>query len=331
MASVALADYVFDMANYGSEKLCGSGAFSSVFLYTNMTDGRKIAVKRMDKDIERPDKQTMFFREITILLALRHPAVLPFRGFNLPSQDHRCFEIVTEYMANGNVQTHLDREAEGRPSPRWDATCKMKVIFGVACGMAHVHKSRIMHRDLKSENIFLDDLWEPRIADFGLSKTIEQDTPMMMSAVVGTPYYMAPELFACDDTEPASYPIDVYAYAVIVLSLFVGGRFKFDRGQIRNMQVLVAGLASGQRFVIPPAMPDWCRELITQCWAQNPAQRWTFDQAVRYLVDHDYALEKTDLAVYRSYRTKLLEFGEGPAASDRPAPVVKETQPYDFS
>jgi hypothetical protein len=75
------------------------------------SDGEHYAVKRMDKDIDRPGTQLMFFREISILLALQYPAVLPFAGFTLPTHDEPHFQIVTKFMRNSNVQ-QIETELE---------------------------------------------------------------------------------------------------------------------------------------------------------------------------------------------------------------------------
>jgi NIMA (never in mitosis gene a)-related kinase len=322
------------MANYRKIKKCGSGAFSAVFQYQDIrhdSNGEYYAVKRMDKDIDRPSTQLMFFREVSILLALQHPAVLPFEGFTLPTYDEAHFQIVTKFMQNNTVQQHEDWDSEGRCNPHFDATTKSKIIYGSAVGMKFIHDNHIVHRDLKAENIFLSDDWSPVIADFGLSKQIEAE--LEMSGTMGTPYYMAPELF---DTEgqKLSYPIDVYAYAIIVLSLFTKGQFRFVDSRIIGLPQLASGLAKGKRFDIPTHVPDGYKELITSCWGVDSDQRFTFEAVIEFL-DRDIVaggpplvIPGTNIDQYNNYRKVLRDWRPDNAGTDqKPQPV---TQPFAF-
>jgi serine/threonine protein kinase len=223
-----------------------------------------------------------------------------------------------------------DREDEGRHSKHWNPTRKQIVILGAACGMAFIHNCNIIHRDLKAENIFLNDRWEPMIADFGFSKALEQDEQLQMSGVMGTPYYMAPELFATDGEMPSS-AIDVYAYGVIVLSLFTRGTFNFPGQRLQSVRQLMTGLAKGLRFVIPPSVPAWCSQLIADCWETIPSDRPTFAQIVERLKNPEFTLNGVEKSVYEEYQSRILAFGK-----ERIPEVVKPddttpTLPFDFS
>ena len=75
-------------------------------------------------------------------------------------------------MPNGTVADLLKKEREGNPDPRWDATKKSICVFGVAAAMAYVHSKGILHRDLKTANVFVNDQFEPVIGDFGLARMV---------------------------------------------------------------------------------------------------------------------------------------------------------------
>jgi serine/threonine protein kinase len=335
MTRRSLAALVEDLSNYNKKKKCGAGAFSAVYLFEPKDgEGPKLAVKRMDKALEDPTTQTMFFREITILSTLQHPAILPFVGFNVSGKNRPSFDIITQYMPNGTVQAYEEFEAEGRLNPNWNATCKMKVIFGVASGMAFVHKCHIIHRDLKAENIFLNDEWEPVIADFGLSKSVDQLQVMQMSGVMGTPFYMAPELFTTDAGTSPSYPIDVYAYGVIVLSLFTKGNFTLSGKRVTSLPQLARALADGVRFDIPTNLEGWCRDLIQQCWHSNPDHRTTFEDIVQALKDDkNKILERADPDSYFAYRDRLPCFDGGSVETRDQGSAQKDedpTPPFNF-
>jgi serine/threonine protein kinase len=327
-----LSDLVVDLREYIKIKKCGSGAFSAVFRYQDKTHPeRHYAVKRMDKDIDKAGTQLMFFREITILLALQHPTILPFQVFTLPTEGDQSFQIITKFMTNSNVQQHEDWENEGRCNPTFNATTKSKIIYGTAVGMKFIHDNHIVHRDLKAENIFLNEDWEPVIADFGLSKQI--DAELVISGTMGTPYYMAPELFDSEGQTP-SYPIDVYAYAIIVLSLFTKGQFRFPESKIMSLPQLASGLARGKRFQVPANVPERYRELITRCWEQDPPKRFRFDDVVNFL---DGAIDPggdplmipgADLGVCHNYRLRVRDWKPAePVPGDASRP---DTEPFRF-
>jgi serine/threonine protein kinase len=320
-----LAPFVLDISTWKREKKCGAGNFASVYIYAT-PEGERRAVKCMDN--EDPNIPKLFLREVTFLLALEHPAILPFCGFSLPEQGRSTFQIITEFMPNGTVQSQLSNEHDGHASPRWNDTVKSKVVFGVAAAMAHVHSRSIVHRDLKSENIFLDENWEPRVADFGLAKQILPEQELVMSAIMGTPLFMAPELFSSDAPKP-SYPIDVYAYAVIVLSLFVKGDLKMTGMRMTSLPQLTRHILAGKRFEIPSYVPEKYKELIEECWKPEAGDRPTFPAIVERLNHPEARFPRTDDGLYEDYKKRVLsEQRESAQAPD--APDGSRTEPFNF-
>jgi serine/threonine protein kinase len=183
----------------------------------------------------------------------------------------------------------------------------------------------ICHRDLKPDNIFIDANFEPRIADFGYSKFAGR--ALVMSGKMGTPYYMAPEIY--DDTLPPSFAIDVFAFAVYVLSLFTNGVFRFDGSRINSVSQLTLEILNGNRYQIPEPVDPWVRELIEACWAPAPERRPTFNDIVEHMLNDELVVTGTDMAEFRKYKQKLLSWK---------APVVPEDEialpdevPFDFA
>jgi serine/threonine protein kinase len=295
--------------------------------YRHSETGQIVAGKRISKDIDNPTTQLMFFRELVILVSIRHPAIVPIVGYSLPTgPEPGAFYIMTEFMKNGNVQVWEDCENQGRVSPSFNATCKSKIIFGLAVAMAHVHSCRVVHRDLKSENIFLDERWEPRLADFGLSKVVDRE--LLMSGVMGTPYFMAPELFD-SSSGPPSFPIDVYAFAVIVLSLFTSGTFRFPNGSITGIVQLAAQINQGVRFVIPSTVKPCYRCLIEACWVHNPEDRPSFEDIVKWVRGDEFFIDETDVAAFREYKDRLTAFAPWRPPDDGDADGLP-TQPFQW-
>jgi serine/threonine protein kinase len=320
-----LARYVINWDDYERKRRCGKGAFSSVYQYEERATKKLVAVKCMEKDIDKPQFQMMFLREVSILLSLQHPAILNFVGFSLPKVKGEPLCIATDFMSRGTLQTLEDAEHQGKHIPDYDGTRKSIIMFGIAVGMAHIHRNNVCHRDLKAENIFLDEHLEPKIADFGLSKVSEQT--LKMSATVGTPYYMAPELFNTE--EQSTFAIDVYAYAVILLSIVNQNDFKFPGINLRAFPQLVALVRQGNRFAIPGLCSEPVKELIEECWDQNPTKRPSFDEIVQSIHTKEICFAGTDLLQYRRYREKILAWKPQEIAPDEPSTERTENFIFD--
>jgi serine/threonine protein kinase len=184
----------------------------------------------------------------------------------------------------------------------YDDTHKSIIAFGVAAGMRYVHSIHVCHRDLKAENVFLDENMEPKIADFGMSKFI--DPTLQVSGPMGTPFYMAPEIFNIH-MQP-SYPVDVFAYAVVLVSILTSGKLEWPGGNANDIKRLVREVCGGRRLSVPPSAPEPLRELIDNCWAQKPEDRLTFDQIVAYLAANGPLFPGTDRDRYERYKEKVL-------------------------
>ena len=320
-----LSEYAVDPSAFTTEAKLGEGAFSKVVLVKDK-DGKSLAMKKISANLKDPQMQTMFLREITILATLEHPTILRMAGYALPSERHKYCAIYTEHMPHGTLKDVEDEVMGGEYVDWFDATVKSKVMFGVAVGMAYCHNRDIVHRDLKAENIFLDDRFEPRIADFGLAKM--SDRVLIMSGTMGTPFYMAPELFKVNQENRVSYSIDVYSYGMILLSLFTNGRFTMRGGPIRSLPELTRNLDRGRRWDIPEYVPEQIKQLMTRCWG-DPDERWSFKDIVRYLNENNVMFEGTDVERFDEYKRRLNGWRppEDAELDDEPQEL---TQPYKF-
>lgn len=102
----------------------------------------------------------------------------------------------------------------------------MIILIGIALGMDHLHNHAIIHRDLKFHNVLLNDDLTPKICDFGESKSFSNELDNGQCEIVGTPFFMAPEII---NGNHYSYPVDVYSFGILVHEILTG-KLPFDGG-----------------------------------------------------------------------------------------------------
>jgi serine/threonine protein kinase len=187
-----------------------------------------------------------------------------------PTVQGNCFElgnlaIVTEFMVRGSVYDLLhDKKAV--------VSLKRRMMFAKDCalGMSWLHGSTpaILHLDLKTANVLVDETWTAKIGDFGLA----QQKRSINAGRVGSPVYMAPEML---QSSVFTEKVDVYSFGVILWELFTK-KEPFEGKYADVADLTNAVVNREQRPEVPADMPDKLRALIEQCWAQAPAKRPSF-------------------------------------------------------
>ncbi|CAN6333053.1 unnamed protein product [Urochloa humidicola] len=196
-----------------SDKL-GGGAFGSVFR-GHLPDGTPIAVKKLE-GLRQGEKQ--FRAEVSTLGTVQHVNLIRLLGFCSEGTDTRL--LVYEHMPNGSLDRHLFGAA--RRELGWRA--RHRVAVGVAKGLAYLHgecRDRIIHCDVKPENILLDAALAPKVADFGLAKLVGRDFSRVLTTMRGTVGYLAPEWIG---GEAITAKADVFSYGMMLFEIVSGRR-----------------------------------------------------------------------------------------------------------
>lgn len=309
-------DAFFDTSDFTlSNKSLGKGAFGEVFIAERIEDKKKFAAKIIfSKGLMNGPDQHKFLMEAQILHKMNHPAIVKFHGINFHSfRDANKFEpiILTEYLENQSLQHIFDKVKSGQVNPKWNATTKYICFIGIAHAMHYLHSNRIIHRDLKPLNVLLDEKFYPYVCDFGISrcfsKEIANAIQMEMTGCVGTPYYMAPELFNPDAVYGAS--VDVYAYGMTLYQM-ISGKIPWLGFSFTQIMNKVQG-SLRPKFNPNVKISEKMKALIERCWSQNPFDRPSFAEIFLLLSnDFEHSSEKVNEEEVNNYIKMLKETNE---------------------
>ncbi|KAJ7000536.1 LEAF RUST 10 DISEASE-RESISTANCE LOCUS RECEPTOR-LIKE PROTEIN KINASE-like 1.3 [Populus alba x Populus x berolinensis] len=194
---------------FDSSKELGDGGFGTVY-YGVLRDARVVAVKRLYESNMRRAEQ--FMNEVEILAQLRHKNLVELYGCT--SRHSRELLLVYEYMPNGTVADHLHGRQSNSGLLTWPV--RLSIAIETASALAYLHASDVIHRDVKTNNILLDNDFHVKVADFGLSRLFPTDVTHVSTAPQGTPGYLDPEYHQCYHLTNKS---DVYSYGVVLIEL----------------------------------------------------------------------------------------------------------------
>ncbi|CAI9088968.1 OLC1v1023441C1 [Oldenlandia corymbosa var. corymbosa] len=210
----AYQDLVEATGNFSDSAVIGRGACGTVYK-AEMVNGDVIAVKKLKSRGEGPSSDNSFHAEVSTLGKIRHRNIVKLFGFCY-QQDSNL--LLYEYMENGSLGEllHVNQKCVLNWNERY------KIALGAAEGLCYLHhdcKPQIIHRDIKSNNILLDESFQAHVGDFGLAKLIDLSYSKSMSAVAGSYGYIAPEYAY---TMKVTEKCDIYSFGVVLLELITG-------------------------------------------------------------------------------------------------------------
>ncbi|XP_023760090.1 cysteine-rich receptor-like protein kinase 2 [Lactuca sativa] len=200
--------------NFSEEHIIGKGGFGEVYKAI-LHDKNVVAVKKLL--VRHGRARVEFDNEVKLMSNIRHRNLVRVLGWSSEGPE---LLLVLEYMPNGSLDRFLWGEARG--SLTWKQ--RFEIIFGIARGLAHLHHEfhiKIIHRDIKSANILIDEYFQPKIADFGLARFHSEDESHVSTKFAGTLGYTAPEYATHGHL---SEKVDTYSFGVVALEIISGRR-----------------------------------------------------------------------------------------------------------
>ncbi|TQE03060.1 hypothetical protein C1H46_011231 [Malus baccata] len=257
----------------------GSGTFGTV--YHGKWRGTDVAIKRINdrcfagKPSEQERTREDFWNEAIKLADLHHPNVVAFYGIVLDGPGGSV-ATVTEYMVNGSLRNALQKNEKSL-----DKRKRLMIAMDVAFGMEYLHEKKIVHFDLKSDNLLVNlrDPHRPicKVGDLGLSKV--KCHTLISGGVRGTLPWMAPELLN-GSSSLVSEKVDVFSFGIVMWELLTGDEPYADL----HYGAIIGGIVSN---TLRPPVPDFCdpewKSLMETCWSAEPSERLSFTEIANEL------------------------------------------------
>lgn len=247
------------VGNYTLQRPIGEGTFGKVRLAHHRLTNTRVAIKQIPKA-----HSASLTREIHHHRRLHHPNVMQLYEVIATEQ---YIWMVSELCAGGELYDYLV-ENECLPEP------EARRIFGQLClAVAYVHSKGIVHRDLKLENILLDERCNVKLGDFGFTREFERNR--LMHTFCGTTGYASPEMLA--GKKYTGEQVDIWSLGVILYALLCGALpFDDDDESVMKQKILQGDLE------IPDCLSEEARSLITNILQQDPAQRPSIHQILQH-------------------------------------------------
>lgn len=250
------------VGNYQFVKTLGEGNFAKVKLAKHKITGTEVAIKIIDKTQLDEKKLSKLYREVRIMKMLHHPHIVKL--YEVVETKHTVF-LVMEYSSGGELYDYL--VVHGRMKEK-EARAKFRQILSA---VAYCHKNRVIHRDLKAENLLLDENMNIKIADFGFSNMFDPDGKL--DTFCGSPPYAAPELF--QGKRYVGPEVDIWSLGVI-LYVLTTGCLPFDG---KNLQEMRESVCRG-KYRIPFYLSDSCEKLLRKFLIRDPFRRASLEMLI---------------------------------------------------
>ncbi|EFJ45748.1 NimA-related protein kinase 4 [Volvox carteri f. nagariensis] len=234
----------------------GSGSYGVVFKVIRKVDKHVYAMKEIDLQGMSRKEQEECIRETRVLSSLDSDYIIRYYDSFL---EKGKLYIITEYAANGNLHDYIKKQKSWlKEELIW------KLYIQILLGLNHMHSKKILHRDIKTLNVFLDEDVNVKLGDMGVAKILSTNTNFAKT-IVGTPYYLSPEL--CED-KPYNEKSDVWALGVVLYECCTQ-RHPFDAD---NQGALILKILRGKFPPVTGYSPD-ISDLIKRCLTQNANRR----------------------------------------------------------
>lgn len=300
-------DYFIDLSKFEQNDIILKNEFNKVMKVKQKENDEVFLARISNLDMNQftDDEMQYISREMNTISQINHPCIVKMIGFS-PSdfKGNAKPVVITEFLRGMTLTNYFEYKRKNEEISSLDDTKKLIIIYGIAAGMKHLHSLNIIHRNLKPSNIFLTDLLQPKLSDFGLCSQILISNSMTTKSTITEQrfdVYSAPEVIKTNEYSKSS---DVYSFAMIVYEIITRERAFSDFNYYRYIFYEVR--IKEKHPEIKKTIPICYRKLIEQCWAYDPKERPTFDEIIDILENNtNFISDNIDKKSFKSYIEQL--------------------------
>lgn len=264
------------------EETIGEGGMGFVYRGLDTATNEPVAIKKLKREavIKNPEQLERFRREAMVLYHLNHPNMV--HVYDAVTQDGDYY-IVMQYVEGGSLRELLKRE---KKLPIYDV---VNIGLDVSDALARAHRLKIIHRDVKPDNVLLSSTGTPYLTDFGQAHIADAPGLTRPGQIIGTLNYMAPEIFAGESADRRS---DIWAFGVMLYEMLTGFRPFMGENSAQLMTAIIKQPAPDIRKLRPDC-PERVADIVHRMLAKNRDERlFTVREAGLQL---EYALYELEL------------------------------------
>jgi serine/threonine protein kinase len=256
-------------AKYKIIKLLGEGAFGKAYLAKSDNEDEQYVIKQVIMEEMTDQEKRDTFNEAIILKKLDHPNIIKFKEVFRQKRPKDALNIVTEFADGGDLGQKIE-EQKKKPFPESQI---LDYITQICLALQHIHKKHIIHRDLKSNNVFLMKSGIVKVGDFGIAKGLKS-TWDKAKTMVGTPYYLSPEII---NSKPYDSKSDIWALGVLLYELMT---FKMPFNAV-SLPLLSIKINRGVYAPPPGIYSTELKDLLKKCLTLDPKGRPTINEILQ--------------------------------------------------
>ncbi|XP_037686918.1 serine/threonine-protein kinase Nek1 isoform X4 [Choloepus didactylus] len=246
------------MEKYVRLQKIGEGSFGKAILVKSKEDGRQYVIKEINISRMSSKEREESRREVAVLANMKHPNIVQYRE---SFEENGALYIVMDYCEGGDLFKRINAQKD----ILFQEDQILDWFVQICLALKHVHDRKILHRDIKSQNIFLTKDGTVQLGDFGIARVLNS-TVELARTCIGTPYYLSPEI--CEN-KPYNNKSDIWALGCVLYEMCTL-KHAFEAGNMKN---LVLKIISGS---FPPVSLHYSydlRNLLSQLFKRNPRDR----------------------------------------------------------
>ncbi|XP_069797647.1 serine/threonine-protein kinase Nek1 isoform X4 [Narcine bancroftii] len=246
------------MNKYTKVNKIGEGSFGKAILVTSKEDGRQYVIKEINISRMSNKEREESRREVAVLANMKHPNIVQYQE---SFEESGCLYIVMDYCEGGD----LFKRINAQKGILFSEEQILDWFVQICLALKHVHDRKILHRDIKSQNIFLTKDGTVQLGDFGIARVLNS-TVELARTCIGTPYYLSPEI--CEN-KPYNNKSDIWALGCVLYEMCTL-KHAFEAGNMKNLVLKII------RGSYPPVSVNYSydlRNLMSQLFKRNPRDR----------------------------------------------------------